>query len=80
MTRVRVTYHMSRRGEVAETCVELSMEPQHAADFLRDPPRFTVNMDRSAAFRLSSILHDVAFLQGYRFEGVATAEEVPLGA
>lgn len=34
MKHISITYHMSREGEIAETCIILPMEDQIASDIL----------------------------------------------
>lgn len=77
MKKVRLTYHMRTREEVAETCIDIPMTDENASALLVDPQRFLSCMASEAGYRLFSLLHDLAVLQGYRFDSLCTAEEVP---
>lgn len=61
MQRVTITYHMSARHEIAETCITIPMEDRLAAELLE-------RQDTSALAQIgdvNALIQSLAFLQGY---------------
>ncbi len=80
MKRVCITYHMSKPGEIAETCIALPMEDTVAEDLLEvGSESYYLQFTKSAHSRkglVRRILSQVSTLQGYAFEEAVDFEEV----
>ena len=74
MKHICITYHMTRKSEIAETCITLPMEDAKAAELL------TCQEDclqlREGA-TLDVLLRKLSILQGYQYAGFCIAEEAP---
>lgn len=76
MKKLRVTYHMIRPGETAESCITLPVSDEAAREIL------SLKVDRYSflhsenASRVSVIIYDLAHLQGYEDYDIRTVEEV----
>ena len=68
MKYLNVTYHMSRKDDVAETCIRLPMTEDKAAAILAGGYNATLN----------AILLLLALLQGYTGATVCCVEETSL--
>ena len=66
MKHISITYHMSREGEIAETCIILPMEDQIASDILEHQEESRhVREDGCGTIAVRTILTCLAELQGY---------------
>lgn len=70
MKYVCVTYCMSRKGEVAETCIDLPMEDDKADELLAKQGKCQQLADGAT---LDVLLHKLALIQGYHFSAFETA-------
>lgn len=75
MKKLRVTYHMSRPGETAETCVTLTVTDEAAAELMTFEPWELVFRANRTAEDLSVALHRLSRLQGYTLDEILTVEE-----
>lgn len=75
MKRISITYHMSSRHEIAETCATIAMTDARAKELL-DKQEDSAQLKPGS--HLSILLHKLAWLQGYRFTEFCTAQEVTL--
>lgn len=76
MKKLRVTYHMIRPGETAESCITLPVSDEAAREILSlkvDKYSF-VQSDNAASVNV--ILYNLAYLQGYEDYDIRTVEEV----
>lgn len=65
MKHISITYHMSREGEIAETCIILPMEDQIASDILEHQEKSRhVREDGCGTIAVRTILTCLAELQG----------------
>lgn len=71
MTNIRITYHMKREHEIAETCITLPMEDSKATEFLATQDEWCQLMEGAT---LDVLLHKLSILQGYMYAGFCTAE------
>ena len=71
MKHISITYHMSREGEIAETCIILPMEDQIASDILE-------HQDGCGTIAVRTILTCLAELQGYTDASFCMAMEAEL--
>lgn len=77
MKRICITYHMTRRNEIAETCITLPMEEHIAEDILTN--QGDSQYVRQGSFTLTNIkiiLNNLAELQGYVDASFCCADEV----
>ncbi len=76
MKRICITYHMSKPGENAETCITLSMTDDIADDILwMGEDSIYFGTGHNGAVR--RLLENLAAIQGYNFTEAVTFEEVP---
>lgn len=68
MKKICITYHMSKPGQTVEDCITLSMDDTIADNLLDD--------EWGASVLVKDTIKHIAAIQGYRFEGICTAEEV----
>lgn len=79
MKHISITYHMSREGEIAETCIILPMEDQIASDILEHQEESRhVREDGCGTIAVRTILTCLAELQGYTDASFCMATEVDL--
>lgn len=73
---VIITYHMSKPGEVAETCITLPMSENVAKDVLENQELSQqVVGDGTSSGPLSVILNTLAELQGFKTANFCCAKE-----
>lgn len=76
MKELRVTYHMIRPGETAESCITLPVSDEAAREIL------SLNVDKYSfvqsdnAASVNVILYNLAYLQGFENYEIRTVEEV----
>lgn len=80
MKHVCITYHMTRLGEVAETCLTLPLDDAIADDLLAHQERsaYVQGSERFSRLSIPSLLHQLAALQGYDSAIFCCAEEARL--
>ena len=79
MKHISITYHMSREGEIAETCIILPMEDQIASDILEHQEKSRhVREDGCGTIAVRTILTCPAELQGYTDASFCMAMEAEL--
>lgn len=76
MKHLCITYHMSKPGEVAETCITLPMEDYAAGEIMEFQDELQ-SMKKHFLFvaALEKILQSMARLQGYEKAEFCSAEE-----
>lgn len=76
MKHLCITYHMSKPGEVAETCITLPMEDYAAGEIMEFQDELQ-SMKKHFFFvaALEKILQSMARLQGYEKAEFCSAEE-----
>ena len=72
MKHICITYHMTRKSEIAETCITIPMEDSKA-DGLLACQEDCQQLREGAT--LDILLRKLSILQGYRYAGFCTAEE-----
>lgn len=76
MKHICITYHMTRKNEVAETCITLPMEAQIAEDILEHQGDSQyVEQGSFTITNIKIILNNLAALQGYGNAMFCSAEE-----
>ena len=76
MRHLCITYHMSKPGEVAETCITLPMEDDAAREILRFQDEVeSMKQDYMSVATLEKLLQSMARLQGYERAEFCRAEE-----
>ena len=76
MRHLCITYHMSKPGEVAETCITLQMEDDAAREILRFQDEVeSMKQDYMSVAALEKLLQSMAKLQGYEKAEFCCAEE-----
>ena len=74
MKHICITYHMTRKNEIAETCITLPMEDAKAAELLACQEG-CLQLREGAT--LDVLLRKLSILQGYQYAGFCIAEEAP---
>ena len=74
MKHICITYHMTRKSEIAETCITLPMEDAKAAELLACQED-CLQLREGAT--LDVLLRKLSILQGYQYAGFCIAEEAP---
>ena len=71
-----ITYHMSKPGEVAETCITLPMEDDAAGEIMEFQDEIqSMKQNTMSVAALEKILQSMAKLQGYETAEFCCAEE-----
>ena len=77
MKRICITYHMTRKNEIAETCITLPVEEHIAEDILTNQGDSQyVRQGYFALINIKIILNNLAELQGYVDASFCCADEV----
>ena len=71
MRHISITYHMNDGFCTGESCITLPFDDDHAEDLLHG---FALMKDPGGT--LDVLMRKVAVLQGCRFEGIVSIEEV----
>lgn len=78
MKQLCITYHMECTGEIAETCVTISVTDGIAESILAKQGRSCyVHAYDCSTSSIKLILNELAYLQGYSTATFCCAEEVP---
>ena len=76
MRHLCITYHMSKPGEAAETCITHPMEDDAAREILRFQDEVeSMKQDYMSVATLEKLLQSMARLQGYERAEFCRAEE-----
>ena len=80
MKKVCITYHMTRPGEVAETCITLPLDDAIAKDLLKNQENsaYVVAPRSHKRPSIPALLNQLATLQGYDRATFCCAEEARL--
>ena len=72
MKHICITYHMTRKNEIAETCITLPMDDTKATELLACQEN-CLQLREGAT--LDVLLCKLSILQGYQYAGFCIAEE-----
>lgn len=76
MRHLCITYHMSKPGEVAETCITLPMEDCAAREIMEFQDEIqSMKQNTMSVAALEKLLQSMARLQGYEIAEFCCAEE-----
>lgn len=80
MKKVCITYHMTRPGEVAETCITLPLDDAIADDLLthQESSAYVQSHKRFTRLSIPALLSQLAALQDYDTADFCCAEEARL--
>lgn len=80
MKKVCITYHMTRPGEVAETCITLPLDDAIADDLLthQESSAYVQGHKRFTRLSIPALLSQLAALQDYDTADFCCAEEARL--
>lgn len=76
MKHLCITYHMSKPGEIAETCITLPMEDYAAGEIMEFQDEIqSMKQNTMSVAALEKLLQSMARLQGYEKAEFCSAEE-----
>lgn len=73
MKHLSITYHMTKPGEIAETCITLPMEEKIADEILEKGDR-SIHLEAAANGEVYRALRSISSIQGYEYAGFCCAE------